>query len=383
MRVARMGYAQRVVKKDNKGRVTQSFMRVRIEVSDPIISALLPKPYTGLRHLTKKVATEREHAEWTARFLSMIEDAKAVLDPSKKPTGYVRVPLAPLTTEKRIIITSVQRGGFGSRFVAENEAATILAEQDAQRRESEAALPELPPDWPYVGRPEAASQAQPEAVSSPPPPKSSAALKSTDPVPFEAVVSLWARERKILPPGDRQMLSKANRLAWFLGHDDMGRVSRDEMIRYKEDMLKPESGFSHRNIKNHWSDLKTLFKFAAENRDIANPMEGLSFKYNRRGLKPRRSYTDQEAKHILTSARQANRAIRWLQWLAAYTGSRVGEVAECTTLDIRRMGTGWVIDILLDNRDPNASLKTEASHRTVPLHAALIEEGFLDLRCRD
>jgi hypothetical protein len=167
MRVARMGYAQRVVKKDKNGRVTQSFMRVRIAVPDPIISALLREPYTGLRHLTKKVATEREHAEWTARFLSMIEDAKAVLDPSKKPTGYVRVPLAPLTTERRIIITSVQRGGFGSRFVAENEAATILAEQDAQRRESESALPELPPDWPYVGRPEAASQAQPEAVSSP------------------------------------------------------------------------------------------------------------------------------------------------------------------------------------------------------------------------
>jgi hypothetical protein len=107
-------------------------------------------------------------------------------------------------------------------------------------------------------------------------------------------------------------------------------------------------------------------------------MAGLTFKYNKRGLKPRRSYTDQEAKDILTAARQANRAIRWLQWLAAYTGSRVGEIAECTTYDIRQMGGGWVIDILLDNRDPNATLKTDAAHRTVALHAALIEEGFLD-----
>jgi hypothetical protein len=106
------------------------------------------------------------------------------------------------------------------------------------------------------------------------PPKSSAWVESTDPVRFEPVVGLWARERKILPPGDRQMLSKANRLARFLGHDDMGRVSRDDMIRYKEDMLKPESGFSHRNVKNHWSDLKTVFKFAAENRGIAKPDGG-------------------------------------------------------------------------------------------------------------
>ncbi len=43
----------------------------------------------------------------------------------------------------------------------------------------------------------------------------------------------------------------------------MDRVTRDDMIRYKEDMLKPETGFSHRNIKHHLDDLKTLFRYAA------------------------------------------------------------------------------------------------------------------------
>lgn len=208
MRVARMGYAQQVIKRNKDGRVTQSFLRVRVVVHDPIVRYLLPEPYRGLGTLTKKVTTEREHAEWTAQFLSMIEDAKAVFDPTKKkPVEHVRVPLAPLATEKRIMITSVQRGGFGSHFVPEDKAAAILAEQAVERRESEAALPELPPDWPYL------SQGQPEPVSSPPASKSSAWVKSADPVRFEPVVRLWARERKILSPGDRQMLSKANRLA--------------------------------------------------------------------------------------------------------------------------------------------------------------------------
>jgi integrase len=173
------------------------------------------------------------------------------------------------------------------------------------------------------------------------------------------------------------MLSKADRLAAFLGHNDMSRVSPSNMIAYKESMLRPETGFSHRNVKNHWADLRTLFKFGSENRGFVDPMTGLTFKYKRKGLKPRRSYTADEAKIILTAARQARPAIRWLQWLAAYTGSRIAEIAECTTYDVRQMGGGWALDILLDHRDPRATLKTEASHRTVPLHKPLIEEGFL------
>jgi hypothetical protein len=35
----------------------------------------LPPPYTGKKTLTKKVSTEREHAEWTAKFLAIIDQA--------------------------------------------------------------------------------------------------------------------------------------------------------------------------------------------------------------------------------------------------------------------------------------------------------------------
>jgi hypothetical protein len=71
MRVAKMGYAQRVTKRDKRGRVTSSFHRVRIVVPDG-----LPPSYTGQKNLTKKVHTDREHADWTARFLRIIEQAR-------------------------------------------------------------------------------------------------------------------------------------------------------------------------------------------------------------------------------------------------------------------------------------------------------------------
>jgi hypothetical protein len=75
MRVAEMGYTQRVTTKDKQGRITSSWLRVRVVVPDGLPQSL-PPPYTGNRNLTKKVHTDREHAEWTERFLAMIEGAR-------------------------------------------------------------------------------------------------------------------------------------------------------------------------------------------------------------------------------------------------------------------------------------------------------------------
>ena len=60
--------------KDEQGRIVSSWQRVRVPVPDGI-SASLPPPYTGLKHLTKKVQTEAEYAEIKARFLAVIAGA--------------------------------------------------------------------------------------------------------------------------------------------------------------------------------------------------------------------------------------------------------------------------------------------------------------------
>src|SRR5262249_44018285 len=60
--------------KDNQGRIVSSWQRVRVPVPYGI-SASLPPPYTGLKHLTKKVQTEAEYAETKARFLTVIAGA--------------------------------------------------------------------------------------------------------------------------------------------------------------------------------------------------------------------------------------------------------------------------------------------------------------------
>jgi integrase len=347
MRIVRMGYLQRKIKRDKKGRVTSANLQVRIVVPDEL-QWLLPPPHTGKQELIRALGTgndaeaNRLSLPIIAEFLRVLDQARAVLNPVK--VNHVRVPLAPLKTETKVITTTVTRGGFGSRIVPEDEAKPIVAEQLR------------PVDEPV------------------------AAIVNGERVTFASMVAAWARERKIPPRTERLMLSKADRFADFLGHDDMGRVSRDDLIRYKVSMLKPETGYSHRTIKHHLDDLKTLFRYAAANRNIADPTIGFKFTYRDDGRSQWRPYTPDERIRILTNAREATSpVIRWCQWIAWATGARISEIAECHTSDIYEMVPGmWVIRISLENREATSSLKNEASHRIVPLHPVLIEEGLLD-----
>ena len=64
-------------------------------------------------------------------------------------------------------------------------------------------------------------------------------------------------------------------------------------------------------------------------------------------------------------------AKRWVPWLAAYTGARVGELAQLRKQDVSREGDHWTILLT-----PEAgTIKTNEARRIV-LHQHLVELGF-------
>lgn len=77
-----------------------------------------------------------------------------------------------------------------------------------------------------------------------------------------------------------------------------------------------------------------------------------------------------------TETRAASR--RWVPWLCAYTGARVGEIAKMHSSSIKALKvpngqTYWCMEITPregDVKDPEA--------RVIPLHSHLIDQGFLD-----
>ena len=123
--------------------------------------------------------------------------------------------------------------------------------------------------------------------------------------------------------------------------------------------------------------IKTLFNFAHKNKKIpTNPAREVSFQAKRR--QKQLGYDDAEAKKILFAARQETEPHRhWVPWIAAFSGARLEEVCGANVADVYEFGSVWCLDIRLDNRGKDGSLKNLGSERKIPLHPAVIEEGFL------
>jgi integrase len=72
----------------------------------------------------------------------------------------------------------------------------------------------------------------------------------------------------------------------------------------------------------------------------------------------------------------------WLPWIALYSGARLGEIAQLSTLDIKQLHGVWVFHITEEGGTAEGaelkSTKTGGSQRIVPIHTKLIELGFLN-----
>lgn len=176
----------------------------------------------------------------------------------------------------------------------------------------------------------------------------------------------------------------------FLRHNDATRVSAEDVVGFKDDRLSqinPRTGkpVSPKTVKDSdLSALKSLFGWAVANRRLSvNPAKGVTIKLGRR-VRNRSSYfTPSEAASILRAAAKYQRrpqenpktasAKRWVPWLCAYTGARVGEMAQLRREDVVIEEGHHCIRIT-----PEAgSVKTKEA-RLVPVHDHLIEEGFLE-----
>jgi hypothetical protein len=132
----------------------------------------------------------------------------------------------------------------------------------------------------------------------------------------------------------------------FLGHDDAARVTPDDVLRYKDHRLA--GGASAKTIKDSdLAALKAVFAFAVRNRRLSNnPASEISMPRSRRVQERPKDFRDDEATAILAHALTHKRsrkehpktaaAKRWVPWLCAYTGARVGEIVQLRKQDVRQ-----------------------------------------------
>jgi integrase len=176
----------------------------------------------------------------------------------------------------------------------------------------------------------------------------------------------------------------------YLGHDDASRVTPRDVVGYKDKRLgdvSPKTGkpISARTINDsELAGIRTVFRWGMKQHLIpSNPADGVSLSVNKARSYRAKGFTDEEAVAILRKALYHKRskqeaektalAKRWVPWLCAYTGARVGEIVQLRKQDILQRSDHWCISI-----SPEAFTVKSGKFREVPLHPHLVEQGFIE-----
>lgn len=209
------------------------------------------------------------------------------------------------------------------------------------------------------------------------------------PVPIMDMFEGYAAERQ---PGQKTMKKWRPALASLithLGHDDAARVTPDDIVAWKDALLRPVEGEAVRGAATvrdgYLGGAKAVFEWGKGNRRIeSNPVAGITVRVPKR-IRNRslKGFTPAEAKIVLGAALAIDWhsdtsfgafSRRWLPWLCAYTGARVTEMAQLRREDVQRSEEGiWYVSVR-----PEAGTQKSGLARDVVLHPHLLEQGFIE-----
>lgn len=206
---------------------------------------------------------------------------------------------------------------------------------------------------------------QPHQVSPDPGPRAA--------VTFDTLITGWSREKKPSPKTLYSWQLVLSQLAKFLGHDDATRTTPDDIVAWKNALIAQLSAKTIRDAK--LAPVRAIFQWGVNNRLLAeNPAQKIVLDVKGRAGQAKRSFNDEEAALILKAALREDDALRrWVPWLCAYSGARVAEVCQLRVEDVFQSEGIWCLKL-----DPQAgALKNAGSERTIPLHPAILDTGFL------
>ena len=149
-----------------------------------------------------------------------------------------------------------------------------------------------------------------------------------------------------------------------LGHNDPHRVTKSDILGWKDALVV--AGRAPKGIRDgQLAAIRTLYAYALDNDLLGtNPAQGIKIQVKKRAGSRKLGYTDQEVGQILELADKEQRPERrWLPWLIATSGARVGEVAQLWGSRIKSMEGVYVMQIA--PAEDGGSLKNEGigTHR--------------------
>jgi integrase len=203
------------------------------------------------------------------------------------------------------------------------------------------------------------------------------AEKSRPGITIDDMFERWMREAAPSASTITTWRSYMNQLKAHVGHDDAARITKADIVAWKDALVA--LGRAPKGIKDgQLAATRSIFNYAIANDLLAfNPAVGVTVKQRKKAGTKMLGYSDTEVARILalaTAEKKPDR--RWLPWLMALSGARVGELAQLWGQRIVEAQGVWIMKIA--PAEDGGSLKNESSERDVPIHPAIIERGFLE-----
>ena len=240
---------------------------------------------------------------------------------------------------------------------------------------------------------------------------SSCATASSDTEIFSIVYEGYKREIKPSTKLESEMDKAIRRFTQFHGEVAITTITRRQISAFKDALFKLPSRpkqairdmpvldviglmegdtstarLKPASVKKDLSVIHAALEWAVDNgyRDD-NPASRIRVRADRSAVEQRLPYSSDDLRIIFSSpvfaegyrpVAGAEEAAYWLPLLALYTGARLDELGQLRVKDVRNQGGIWYIDI--NTNDKNKKLKTISSKRKVPLHASVLDKGFVD-----
>ncbi len=155
------------------------------------------------------------------------------------------------------------------------------------------------------------------------------------------------------------------------------RSTSEDIVGWKDKLVK--TGKATNTITNGYlACARALFRFAVTNKlMVQDPTENVKVSRKKKAGQKMLGYDNAEVARLLEMASAAKEPWkRWLPWLAASTGSRIGEVAQLHGSHVCEREGITVLKIA--PASDGGSIKNAESERYVPIHSQLVADGFLD-----
>jgi integrase len=201
-----------------------------------------------------------------------------------------------------------------------------------------------------------------------------------EPVSLRIVFESYAAEAELAASTVKRWKGVIHRFADHLGHDDVRRIARSDVLAWKDALLA--GGMSNITARDvYLAGVKATLQYALDQGVLTeNAATGVKVRVKRALHEREKGFELGEATTILTKTLrppsekisvEMAAARRWVPWICAYSGARVNEITPLT-------GRDFVVRDGVPMMRIRAETNKTRKFRLVPLHGHLIEQGLLD-----